>query len=141
METQPTIAALEDVRLAISRQHTQLAQLMDELEAHAEGLLQGKECSAALNDALVLFHGRFVRHLDFEESRLSPLLSGMHTAAALTLKTSMAEHKDQRERADGLLRDREIFADLRTLAREALTFVHMIRKDLAEENEALHGLA
>ena len=139
-ETEHKVAALYDVRLAIFGEHEQLAELVNELESHANGVIKG-DCSTALLDAaLVLLHGRFVRHLDSEEARLLPLLSVAPKDVAAALRGLLGEHADQRARIDGLLQDRTIFTDVRTLAREALTFVREIRLDIADEDAALRSL-
>jgi hypothetical protein len=41
MDTQTTAATLANIRLAIFRQHTQLEQLSDELETHAQHMPSG----------------------------------------------------------------------------------------------------
>jgi len=41
MNTQQTPATLDDVRLPIFRQHTQIAQLTDEFETHAIAIVAG----------------------------------------------------------------------------------------------------
>ena len=142
METQTErgVAALHDVRLAIYRQHTQLAQLLDELESHASGVIEGDDCAGSLNDALVWLHRRLVSHLEFEEARLAPLLKAVPEGRAAGLRASFDDHAEQRARIDGLLHDRKVFSDPRTLAREALAFVHTMRADMADEDAGLRSL-
>ena len=139
-ESEYKAASLHEVRLAILRQHTQLAQLLDELESHANRVIKGEYCTSALHDALVLLHSRFGRHLDYEETRLLPLLGAAPRDAANVLRAALGDHADQRARIDGLLHDRTVFTDARTLAREALAFVHAIRVDMAEEDSGLRAL-
>jgi hypothetical protein len=140
METEERNTTLQDVTLAVLRQHAQLVQMMDELESLASGVLEGKECAPALKDAIVTFHERFVRYLDFDESRLMPLIGAMRAEVASSLRATCSEHPDLRDRIDGLMHDRTVFTDARTLAHEAITFVHLVRADLAEEDSALHAL-
>ena len=140
-QTQHAGSALSDVRLAVLRQHTQLAQLLDELELYAEAVIGGRDAPARMNDALVLLHRRFMRHLEFEETQLMPLLATVLPERTAALSASLAEHAEQRSRLDGLLRDRTVFADdPQTLAREALAFVHAIRTDIAGEEQGLRAL-
>jgi hypothetical protein len=72
MDTQTTAETLGSIRLAIFRQHTQLEQLSDELEAHAMAVVNGGERSLAgkaLNAALELLYTHFMRHLDWRSWR------------------------------------------------------------------------
>jgi hypothetical protein len=140
MKTEERNTTLQDVKLAVLRQHAQLVQMMDELEGLARGVLDGKDCAPALKDAIVTFHERFVRYLDFDDSRLLPLLGAMRADVASSLRATCSEHRDLRDRVDGLLHDRTVFTDAATLAHEAITFVHLVRADLAEEDSALHAL-
>jgi hypothetical protein len=126
METQPATATLDDVRLAIFRQHTQLEQLFDELEAHA---------NAELRRALDLVTARFARHLEYEEAHLSPWGVGVRGEEPL-----MGDHDDQRALVRGLVHDRDVFGDARTLSREALAFIHVVRKDMVDEDRKLRAL-
>jgi hypothetical protein len=139
-ETEHETPTLADVRLAILRQHTQLAQLLDELETQAAGVVNGDDCVACLNDALVLIHRRFLRSLEFEETRLPPLLSVLAQECSAGLRESLADHVDQRARIEGLIHDRVVFTDPKTLAREALAFVHRVRVDMVEEDAGLRAL-
>ena len=131
MDTRRTSTTLDDVRLAIFRQHTQLSQLLDELELHAKAVLDGTGEAKTLNDALELLSTRFLRHLEYEEAHLTPL-----TPAASLL----GDHDDQRWRVKGLIHDRAVFGDPKTLAHEALAFVRLLRKDMADEDEKLRAL-
>jgi hypothetical protein len=56
---------------------------------------------------------------------------------AAWLRAALADHGEQRARIDGLLHDARVFADPKTLAREAIAFVHMIRGEMADEDAAL----
>ena len=117
---------LDDIRLSILRQHTQLGQLLDELEGAAKDVQGGiAESPTALHHALDLFYVSFMRHLDFEETHLGTQLNG--------------DHVDQRSRVEGLVHDRSVFADARTLAAEASVFVHAIRKDMKLEEDNLRS--
>ena len=136
MDIQHAPASLNEVRLAILRQHTQLAQLLDELELHAKAVIGGAVADEAkpLNDALALLLTRFSRHLDYEEANLAQWIPPGKRG------TLLGDHQDQRGRAHGLVHDRDVFGDPRTLAREALAFVHTLRKDMAAEEELLRAL-
>jgi len=136
MDIQHTPASLNEVRLAVLRQHTQLAQLLDELELHAKAVIGGAVVDEAqpLNDALGLLLTRFSRHLDYEEANLAPRIPPGKRG------TLLSDHGEQRRRALGLVHDRDVFGDPRTLAREALAFIHTLRKDMAQEEEQLRAL-
>lgn len=138
MDTQRHPATLDDVRLAIFRQHTQLAELIDELEAHAMAVLAGGGEGKALSDALELLNARLVRHLEYVEVHLAKWLPA--ATATEVSQSLLANHGDQRSRLRGLLHDRDVFGDPRTFAREVLTFVHYLRKDIAGEDEKLREL-
>ena len=84
MDTQRSPESLDDVRLTIFRQHTQLGQLLDELEASAERVLAKGGDGEALRQALDALHVRFVRHLEYEESHLPSCLP---QGAAASLET------------------------------------------------------
>jgi hypothetical protein len=127
MDTQRSPERLDDVRLAIFRQHTQLAQLLDELETNADAVLTNGADGQALRSTIDALHARFARHLEYEESHLASELSG--------------DHAEQRRRMKGLVHDREVFGDPRGLAREARAFAHVLRKDIAEEDAKLRALA
>ena len=137
METQRIEATLDDVRLAIFRQHTQLAELIDELEAHASAALTGGDAGKALSGALELLDARLVRHAKFVESNLAGWLPSPQTQAG---QARVAAQAEQRDRMRGLLHDREVFGDLRTLAHEVLTCIHMLRRELAGESARLREL-
>lgn len=137
MDTQRSPTTLDDVRLAIFRQHTQLAQLIDELEAHASAVLAGGGQSEQLRAALELLDTRFTRHLEYEEAHLAKWLSA---TAADPDRALLGDHDDQRTRMKGLLHDRDVFGDPSSLAREALAFVHHLRSDLAAEDAELRAL-
>lgn len=130
MDTQRT-TSLDDVRLAIFRQHTQLAQLLDELEEHAAAVLDGRGERASLHTALTLLQTRFLRHLAYEETHLPSFLAG---------EALLADHPEQRLRMDGLVHDDVVFSDASTLAHEAQAFVRAIRKDIVEEDSKLRAL-
>lgn len=125
---------LDDVRLAILRQHTQLAQLLDELEESAQAVLANREDGAATRRIIDQLHTRFVRHLDYEETHLGPWI---RSAAATTL---LGDHPEQRHMINGLLHDRAVFEDSQTLAREARVFVHLLRVDMVDEEAKLRAL-
>ena len=137
-ELAPT--SLEDVRTAILRQHSQLQQLVDELEAYANQVIAGAEVESRLRDAVRILRTRFLRHLAFEEAKLVPLLRRIPArdsdAAAL-----IVEHSEQREQVDGLLHDVTVFGDPPTFARAALAFVHVLRRDMTAEELWLRGIA
>jgi hypothetical protein len=137
MNIQHAPASLNEVRLAVLRQHTQLAQLLDELEQHSNAVIGGAVVDGAtpLESALGLLLLRFSRHLDYEEAHLARWLPASKRAELLS------DHEEQRQRALGLVHDRDVFSDARTLAREALAFVHSLRKDIANEAEVLRALA
>ena len=132
MDTQRTPTTLDEVRLAIFRQHTQLAQLLDELELHAKAVLDGSGEARALNDALEVLNIRFTRHLAYEEPHLAKWLP---RAPSL-----LGDHDDQRLRMEGLVHDRAVFEDPRTLAHEALAFVRVVRADMVDEDRKLRAL-
>lgn len=132
----PRDATLDDVRLVIFRQHTHLAQLLDELEISARRVLAGEGERKPLHDALELLEGLFLRHLELEEKHLAKWLPAAGASHAL-----LEDHKSQRARIKGLRHDREVFADPRTLAQEALVVVNHLRKDMAEEDAQLRSLA
>ena len=137
MKTQQTPATLNDVRLAIFRQHTQIAQLTDELETHAIAIVteggDRRAPSHALNESLDLLSTHFVRHLDYEEAHLAKWVPARGTARD-SEPSLFGDHADQRCRLRGLLHDRNVFGDQRTVAREVLAFVHHLRKDMADED-------
>ena len=135
METQATTATLDDVRLAIFRQHTQLAQLLDELEAHANAVVASGGEGVELRHALDLVTARFARHLEYEEAHLSPWVAAVRGEEPL-----MGDHDHQRALVRGLLHDRDVFGDARTLSREALAFIHVVRKDMVDEDRKLRAL-
>jgi hypothetical protein len=138
MDTQPTPAALDDVRLAIFRQHTQLGQLIDELETCANAVLKARgEGRAALGKALELLHTHFERHLEYEEAQLAKCLPA---GAADARGSLLGDHDDQRSRMNALVHDRDVFSDPCTLAHEALVFVHHLRKEMADEDSKLRAL-
>jgi hypothetical protein len=134
MDLQRTPTTLDDVRLAIFRQHTQLTQLIDELEAHAMAVLGGGE-SAGLNEAIDLLSTCFLRHLEYEEAHLARWLPVTDPQKAL-----LADHAEQRLTMNGLLHDRHVIGDPRTLARAVLAFVHHLRKDVVDEDAKLRAL-
>jgi hypothetical protein len=139
MESQYAPTSLTEVRLAVLRQHTQLAQLFDELEQRAQAVIActggGIDDEArALKEALSVLVTRFSRHLEYEEANLRPWLTSENRG------TLLSDHDDQRQRARGLVHDRDVFADPRTLARAALAFVHALRKDMAEEEAQLRAV-
>jgi len=141
MDTQRSQESLDDVRLAIFRQHTQLAQLLEELEASADAVLSRRGDGAALRRALDALQARFVRHLDYEELHLASVLPrGSSGIAGEAAKALLGDHAEQRVRMSGLVHDRDVFGDPEGLAREARAFVHVLRKDLAEENARLRAL-
>lgn len=116
-----------EVRLTILREHSQLAQLLDEIENSARQVLSNASVSpAALHSALDLLHTRFVRHLEYEDAHL-------HGSEVTE------DHVDQRSRLDGLVHDQAVFGDPRTLAREATCFVHLMRKDMEDEDTKLRA--
>lgn len=129
MDTQRSPESLEDVKTAIFRQHAQLAQLLDELEVSADAVLARGGDGDALRRALDALHVRFDKHLEYEESHLPGVT-----------KAALGDHAEPRARMEGLVHDRDVFADSQGLAREARAFVHMLRKDLAEENAKLRAL-
>lgn len=134
MDLQQAPATLDDVRLAIFRQHTQLTQLIDELEAHAMAVLGGGE-RAALHEAIDLLNARFVRHLEFEEAHLARWLPVTDPQPSL-----LADHGEQRLTMKGLVHDRNVFGDPHTLARAVLAFAHHLRKDMVDEDARLRAL-
>ena len=121
--------SLDDVKLAIFRQHTQLAQLLDELEASADAVLdEGRRRRSPPPSRSSVLHVRFASHLEYEESHLSEQ------------GRSLGDHGEQRARMKGLVHDRDVFGDPQDLAREARAFVHVLRKDMAEEDAKLRAL-
>jgi hypothetical protein len=132
---------LDDVRLTLFRQHTQIAQLTDELEIHAIAVVASGAVplaqARALSTALDLLGTHFVRHLDYEEAHLAAWLPPPEADAGPPI---LGDHTDQRLRLQGLLHDRDVFADLRTVAREALAFVHQLRSDMADEDFQVRAL-
>ncbi len=143
MTMQRTPVNLGDVRLAIFRQHTQLEQLSDELETHALAVIAGagerKLLGAALCGALETLNTQFVRHLDYEEEHLVKWLPVLQIDDDPE-QSLLADHGEQRSRMRGLLHDRDVFGDPRTLATEALAFVHHLRRDLADEDAKVRAL-
>lgn len=136
MEIEHDTTSLNEVRLAVLRQHTQLRQLLDELEQHANAVVGGAVADRAkpLDDALGLLLTRFSRHLDYEEVHLGRWLAAGGRGKLL------GDHEDQRRRLRGLAHDRDVFDDPRTVAREALAFIHLLRTDMAEEEAELRAL-
>lgn len=136
MDNQHNPASLDEVRLAVLRQHKQLAQLLDELEQHAKAVVGGAVVAEAkpLDDALSLLLTRFSRTLDYEDVHLSECIPPGKRG------TVLCDHEEQRRRAHGLVHDRDVFGDLRTVAREAIAFVHALRKDMADEEARLRAL-
>lgn len=136
-------ATLNDARLAILRQHTQIAQLADELETQAVAVVESgvhdSGQSKALNVALDLLATHLVRHLDYEEAHLPKWLPapGVDRDSDTSV---LRDHSAQRSHVAGVLRDRDVFADPRTVAREALAFVHRLRKDLGDEQLEVRSL-
>ena len=136
METQQAPASLDEVRLAVLRQHTQLGQLLDELEAHAKAVIGGAvdDEGKPLDDALALLLARFTRHIDYEEAHLAQWIPPAKRGKLL------GDHEEQRRLVRGLAHDRGVFGDPQTIAREALAFVHTLRKDMVDEEEQLRPL-
>lgn len=137
MDTQHATASLNEVRLAVLRQHTQLGQLLDEVELHAKAVVGGAVVDEAkpLSDALGLLLTRFSRHLDYEDAHLPQWIPPGKRG------TLLDDHEDQRRLALGLVHDSDVFGgDPQTLAHEALAFVHTLRKDIAYEAEQLRAL-
>lgn len=126
METRRDPASDDDVKLAILRQHTQLGQLLDELESSADAVLATGTEGDTLRRALDTFDARFTKHLEYEGS---------------CLPSFATNHVVHRERMKGLVHDRDVFGDPRGLAREARAFVHLLRRDLADEDRRLHASA
>lgn len=137
MDTRLTSTTLDDVRLAIFRQHTQLTELLDELESHANAVLAGGGDPKALSRALELLNTRLDRHLADVEAQLGRWLPAPDTEAG---QARLAEYTDQRSRMRGLLHDRDVFGDARSFARAVLTAVHQLRKDVAREHAKLSEL-
>lgn len=129
MDTQRSPESLDDVKTAIFRQHTQLAQLLDELEASADAVLAKGGDGEALRRALDALHVRFDKHLEYEDSHLSG-----------ETKALLGDHAEQRARMRGLVHDRDVFGEPQGLARESRAFVHVLRKGLAEEDAKLRTL-
>jgi hypothetical protein len=140
MSTQSSVApeSFEDVRLAIFRQHTRLAQVLDELEVEAEAVLAASGDGRAAPDgralrmALDVVHASLLRHLADQESRFAPWLP--RGGAAL-----FGEHAEQRARTDALFHDRDVYGDARSLALEARAYVHAMRKQIAAEDDKLRA--
>jgi hypothetical protein len=143
MDTHRIPTTLDDVRLAIFRQHTQIAQLTDELESHAVAVVacggNHRVLAKALNEALDRLNTQFVRHLDYEEMHLARWLPRPGTERDSDVAL-LEDHTDQRSRLQGLLHDRDVFEDQRTVAREALAFVHHLRRDMVAEDCKVRGL-
>lgn len=133
-------SSLDDVRMAILRQHTQLAQLVDELEGHANDVVKDADAASRMRDAVRILHTRFLRHLAFEEAKLVPLLQRSEERAR-EAKALVEEHAEQRAQVDGLLHDVAVFSDPPSFAKAALTFVHSLRRDMTAEELWLRGLA
>lgn len=134
MDSERVSATLDEVRLAIFRQLTQLTELLDELESAATAVVDGGD-PAALSAALDVLHPRFAHHLAYEERHLPRWLPPSEEERVL-----LGDHEEQWRALQGLLHDRVVFADARSLAREALTFVHRLRRDLVVEDGALRSL-
>ena len=117
---------LDDVKLAILRQHTQLLQLLDELETNADAVLAKGGDGEALRHAVDAVHVRFTHHVEYEKSHLSRWLPN--------------DHGEQNDRMKGLVHDHGVYRDPQALAREARAFVHSLRKELAEEAATLRSL-
>ncbi|HSO32792.1 MAG TPA: hemerythrin domain-containing protein [Labilithrix sp.] len=138
MELDRIPATLDDVRLAIFRQHTQLAQLCDELEEQANAVLAGSDDAGhVLRRDTEQFCARFARHLAYAETELERWLPAAATSAREIL---LGGHDDLRESLDGLLHDRAVFADPRAVAKETLALVHVVRKHMVAEDAALRAL-
>lgn len=143
MNATQAAATLDDVRLAIFRQHTQITQLADELETQAIAVVESgahdSGQSKPLTVALDLLGTHVVRHLDYEERHLPKWLPALGTDRDSDTSV-VRDHSAQRSRLAGLLRDRDVFADQRTVAREVLAFVHGLRKDMADEELEVRAL-
>lgn len=137
MDTQTTPATLDDVRLAVFRQHTQITELLDEVEAHANAVVSGSDEGKALGGALELLDARLVRHTEYVEANLASWLPSPQTEAG---QARLAGYAEQRSRMRGLLHDREVFGDLRTVALEVLTCIHELRRYVAAESARLRAL-
>jgi len=140
MDTERPLSTLDEVRLAIYRQHTQLAQLIDELEVHANAVIAGKDELPALNAALGTLQTRLLRHLELEEAQLPKWLRAAGPGAAEAARVLLEDHPEQRRKMDGLIHDRVVFSDGKVLAREALAFVHALRRDIEKEEKALRAM-
>jgi hypothetical protein len=90
-----------------------------------------------MNEALELLHARFIRHLEYEETHLSTWLPAHATTGA---EAVLGDHDEQRSRIRGLAHDRAVFGDPRTVAREALAFVHHLRAEMDDEDGKLRAL-
>jgi hypothetical protein len=135
MDSQQPPTTLDDVRLAILRQLTQLTELIDELETHAAAVLDGGSERAALDQAVDLLDTRLVRHLEYEEAHLARWLPSTGGGRPL-----LGDHDEQRLALKGLVHDSIVFGDPRTRARAALAFVHRLRKEMADEDASLRAL-
>ncbi len=92
------------------------------------------EEAKSFNDALVIFHTRLMRHLDYEEAHLSKWIA---RGAGVC---DLGDHDDQRRRLLGLTHDRQVFSDPRAVAQEALAFVHLLRRAMPGEERTLRAL-
>lgn len=137
MDTHPTPTTLDEVRLAIFQQHSRLAQLIDELEEHANAVRATGGDGKALSGALGLLHSRFLSHLEYEEKHLTDWLP---EPEGDTRDALLGDHDEQRARMKGLVHDRAVFGDPRTLAAEVMAFVHFLRKDMSAEDAKLRAL-
>ena len=137
MDTTATSTTLDDVRLAIFRQHTQLTELLDELESHANAVLAGGGDAKTMSRTLELLNARLERHLEDVEAQLGRWLPSPDTEAG---QGRLAEYADQRSRVRGLLHDRDVFGDACSFARAVLTGAHQLRKDVTREHAKLGAL-
>jgi hypothetical protein len=134
MKATDKFRSVDDFRVAILRQRTRLAQGIDELEAQSRAALSDGE-RAPLHRALTAFAKQFVGHLEFEEQVLTVRPTLLQEQASW-----LSEGGEQLRRVRGLMHDRDVFEDVRTLAREALVVVHHLRKELAEEEVRIREL-
>ncbi len=140
--SEPSPSSLDDVRIAVFRQHKQLEQLLDEVESEANDVLRGplRARGGRPRDALRILHTRFLRHLAYEELRLVPFLRRQATSTEDPAASLLEEHEEQRALVDGLLHDSAIYGDPRVFAREALGFVRAIREDMASEESRMRAM-
>lgn len=132
----PTEIALVRVR----RQHVRLAALFDEIEAAAQLVLSDPDRIGVLKGSIAALRGQLLAHLEYEEAHLFAALRAMGPWGAERADAMSEEHSGQRSDIDALVHDAAALKSCDTIAHEALSFVHRMRKDTADEDALVASL-